>query len=56
MSAHAQLETLIAPHVAPQEMTLEDTHDVRGAGVFADIGAIIDAAIPVIAKVISKVS
>lgn len=52
MAAQAQLETLSAP----QEMTLEDTHDLRGAGTFADIGAVIDSAIPVIAKVVAQVS
>lgn len=52
MSTQAQLETLDAP----QEMTLDDTHEVRGAGTFAEIGAVIDAAIPVIIKVASKIS
>jgi hypothetical protein len=40
----------------PLEMSLEETHDVRGAGLFADIGAVIDAAIPVIAGVVAKIS
>lgn len=52
MYAQALLETT----QAPQEMTLEDTHEVRGAGMFADIGAVIDSAIPVIANVVSKIS
>jgi hypothetical protein len=52
MSTQAQLEIANAP----QEMTLEDTHEVRGAGLFADIGGVIDAAIPVIAAVVSKIS
>jgi hypothetical protein len=52
MSTQAQLEIANAP----QEMTLEDTHEVRGAGIFADIGGVIDAAIPVITAVVSKIS
>lgn len=52
MYAQAQLEAVNAP----QEMTLDDTHEVRGAGLFADIGAVIDSVIPLVGQVISKVS
>lgn len=47
--------TLETTH-APLEMALEETHEVRGAGTFQDIGAVIDAAIPVITKVVDAVS